>query len=127
MIGEYFNKNYWYNVAEVQSVKAQRLFHCYNAVALAYIKVLFDLLLIFTIVCCGNISNVCHKCLTRGPGRLLPSDSAPVLQYGSGPSSGFLAKILGVDTPPFLWKTQRFVLFFQGGRPTDRYLYCFLS
>jgi hypothetical protein len=29
MIGEYLNKNYCYNVAEVQSVKAQRLFHCY--------------------------------------------------------------------------------------------------
>jgi hypothetical protein len=37
--------------------------------------------------------------LTRGPGRLLPSDSAVVLQYGSGPSSDFLAKTLGVDTP----------------------------
>jgi hypothetical protein len=32
------------------------------------------------------------------PGRLKPSDSAPVLQYGSGPSSDFLAKILPVDT-----------------------------
>jgi hypothetical protein len=44
--------------------------------------------------------------LTRGPGRLLPSDSAPILQYGSGPSSDLLAKVLGADTPPFLWKTQ---------------------
>jgi hypothetical protein len=123
MIGEYLNENYCYNVAEVQRVKTQKLFHCYNAVALACIKVLFGLLLIFTIVGCGNFSKVCRKCLTRGPGRLLPSDSAPVLQYGSRPSSGFLAKILGVDTPPFLWKTQRFVLFYNGGRPTDRYLY----
>jgi hypothetical protein len=31
---------------------------------------------------------------------------APVLKYGSGPSSDFLAKMLGVDTPPFPWKTQ---------------------
>jgi hypothetical protein len=38
-------------------------FHCYNAVALAYIKVLFGLLLIFTIICCGSISKVCCKCL----------------------------------------------------------------
>jgi hypothetical protein len=42
---------------------------------------------------------------TRGPGRFLPSDSAPFLQYGSGPSSDFLAKILGVDTTPFPWNT----------------------
>jgi hypothetical protein len=104
MLGEYLNTNYCYNVAEVQSVKAQRLFHCYSTVSLACIKVLFGLLLIFMIVCCGNISKVCRKCLTRAPGRLLPSDSGPVLQYVSGPSSGFLAKILGVDTPPFLWK-----------------------
>jgi hypothetical protein len=40
--------------------------------------------------------------LTRGPGRLLPSDLAPILQYGSRPPSDFLAKILGVDTSPFL-------------------------
>jgi hypothetical protein len=33
---------------------------------------------------------------------------ALVLQNGSGPSSDFLAKILGVDTPPFLWKTDFF-------------------
>jgi hypothetical protein len=44
--------------------------------------------------------------LTRGPSQLLPSDSAPVLQYGSGPSSDFLAKIFGVDTPRFLCSTQ---------------------
>jgi hypothetical protein len=31
--------------------------------------------------------------LTKGPGRLLPSDLSPVLQCGSGPSSDFLAKI----------------------------------
>jgi hypothetical protein len=40
--------------------------------------------------------------LTRGPGLLVPSDSTPILQYGIGPSSDFLAKILGVDTPPIL-------------------------
>jgi hypothetical protein len=34
--------------------------------------------------------------------RLKSSDSAAVLQYGSGPLSDFLAKILGVDTPLFL-------------------------
>jgi hypothetical protein len=33
-------------------------------------------------------------------------DSAPVLQYGSGPSSVFLAKILGVNTALFLFNTQ---------------------
>jgi hypothetical protein len=44
--------------------------------------------------------------LRRAPGRLLPSDSAPVLQYGSEPSSDILAKTLGVDTPLFLCNTQ---------------------
>jgi hypothetical protein len=44
--------------------------------------------------------------LTRGPGRLLTSDLALVLQYGSGTSSDFLAKILGVDTPLFLCNTK---------------------
>jgi hypothetical protein len=44
--------------------------------------------------------------LTRGPGRLLPSDLAPILQYGSRPPSDFIAKILGVDTSPFLWNTR---------------------
>jgi hypothetical protein len=44
--------------------------------------------------------------LTRGPGPLLPSDSAPVLQYGSGPSSDFLAKISGVDNSLFLCNTR---------------------
>jgi hypothetical protein len=44
--------------------------------------------------------------LTRGPGRLLPSDLAPILQYGSRHPSDFLAKILGVDTSPFLWNTR---------------------
>jgi hypothetical protein len=39
------------------------------------------------------------------PNRLLPSDSAPVLQCGSRSSSNFLAKLLGVDTSPFLWNT----------------------
>jgi hypothetical protein len=37
---------------------------------------------------------------------LLLSDLALVLQYVSGPSSDFLAKILGVDTPLFLCNTQ---------------------
>jgi hypothetical protein len=46
------------------------------------------------------------KPLTRGPGRLLPSDLAPILQYGSRPPSDFLAKILGVDTSQFLWNTR---------------------
>jgi hypothetical protein len=41
--------------------------------------------------------------LTRGPGRLKPSNSAPVLQYGSRPSYDFLAKIFVVDTPLFLF------------------------
>jgi hypothetical protein len=44
--------------------------------------------------------------LTRGPGRLLPSDLAPILQYGSRPPYDSLAKILGVDTSPFLWNTR---------------------
>jgi hypothetical protein len=43
--------------------------------------------------------------LTRGPGQLSPSDSAPVLQYGSGPSD-YQAKILGVDTALFLRNMQ---------------------
>jgi hypothetical protein len=37
---------------------------------------------------------------------IVTSNSAPVLQHGSGLSSDFLAKILDVDTPPFPWKTQ---------------------
>jgi hypothetical protein len=43
--------------------------------------------------------------LTGGPGRLKPSDSPPVLQYGSGPSPDILAKILCVDTLPFIFNT----------------------
>jgi hypothetical protein len=43
---------------------------------------------------------------TRGPGCLLPSDLAPVLQHGSVFSYDFLAKILGVETPLFLRNTQ---------------------
>jgi hypothetical protein len=39
-------------------------------------------------------------------GRLLPSDSAPVLQCGSETSSDFLTKILGIDTPLFLCEAQ---------------------
>jgi hypothetical protein len=41
--------------------------------------------------------------LTRGSGRLFPSDLALVLQYGSGPFPDILAKMLGVDTPLFLF------------------------
>jgi hypothetical protein len=37
---------------------------------------------------------------------LKPSDSAPVLQYESGPSSDFLYKLLGVKTQLFLCYTQ---------------------
>jgi hypothetical protein len=40
------------------------------------------------------------------PGPLKPSDTALVLQYDSGPSSDFLARMLGVDTPLFLFKMQ---------------------
>jgi hypothetical protein len=50
--------------------------------------------------------NIIGRSLTRGPGRLLSSDLAPILQYGSRPPSDFLAKILGVDTSPFLWNTR---------------------
>jgi hypothetical protein len=62
--------------------------------------------------CIINFYEICYwySTLTRGPGQLLPCDSDPVLQYGSGPSSDFLAKILGVDTPLFLWKTQFYFL-----------------
>jgi hypothetical protein len=42
----------------------------------------------------------------RKSSRLLPSNSTPVLQYGSGSSSDFLAKILGVHTLLFLCNTQ---------------------
>jgi hypothetical protein len=44
--------------------------------------------------------------LTSGPGRLKSSNSAPVLQYGSGLSSDFLAKMWSTDTPLFLCNTQ---------------------
>jgi hypothetical protein len=53
-----------------------------------------------------NKVSILFSLLTRGPSWLLPSDSAPVLQYGSGPFCDFLAKIFGVHTPPFLWKMQ---------------------
>jgi hypothetical protein len=52
------------------------------------------------------------EALTRGSRRLEPSDSAPVLQYGGGPSSDFLDKILGVDYPLFLCNTVLFSTFF---------------
>jgi hypothetical protein len=53
-----------------------------------------------------TMAHISLMTLTMGPGRLLYSNLAPVLQYCSGLSSVFLAKILGVDTPPFLWTTQ---------------------
>jgi hypothetical protein len=37
-----------------------------------------------------------------------PSDLGPVLQYGSGPSSDFQTKILGVNTPLFLFNMPLF-------------------
>jgi hypothetical protein len=43
--------------------------------------------------------------LTRESGQMLPFDLALVLQYDSGPSSVFLAKISGANISPFLWKT----------------------
>jgi hypothetical protein len=43
---------------------------------------------------------------TTGPGQFLPSDLTPVLLYGSGSSSDFLPKILGVNTTLFLCNTQ---------------------
>lgn len=42
--------------------------------------------------------------LTREPHWLKLSASSLVLQHGSGPSSDFLFKILGVYTSPFSWK-----------------------
>jgi hypothetical protein len=51
------------------------------------------------------LKSIKNKVLTRRPGRLLPSDLAPILQYGNRPPSDFLAKILGVDTSPFLFHT----------------------
>jgi hypothetical protein len=47
---------------------------------------------------CANVS------FRRVPGRLIPSNLAPVLQYSSGTSSDFLAKILDVDISMFLCK-----------------------
>jgi hypothetical protein len=47
-----------------------------------------------------------YSAFTRGPGRLFLFNLAPVLQYGSRPSSGFLIKILGVDTLLFVWNSQ---------------------
>jgi hypothetical protein len=44
--------------------------------------------------------------VTRESGRLKPFDSSPVLQYGSGPSPEFLAKILSVNTLLFLCNTR---------------------
>jgi len=37
---------------------------------------------------------------------LKPSHLAPVLQYGSGSTSGCMAKVLGVSTPLLLYNTQ---------------------
>jgi hypothetical protein len=42
----------------------------------------------------------------KGTRLIEATDLAPVLQYGSGLSSDFLAKILRVDTPLFLWNMQ---------------------
>jgi hypothetical protein len=42
----------------------------------------------------------------RGPRWLKPSGSTPVLQYDSGPSYDFMAKILYVNTPLFLFNTE---------------------
>jgi hypothetical protein len=67
---------------------------------------LFAFLLVINCINNKNSFNMQQLSLTRRPGRLLPSDSAPGLQCGSGSSSDFRAKILGADTPPFLWKTQ---------------------
>jgi hypothetical protein len=50
-------------------------------------------------------SAVARYNLARGPGQLKSSNLALVLQYGSGPSPNFLAKILGVITSLFLCKT----------------------
>jgi hypothetical protein len=44
--------------------------------------------------------------LTRKPGRFKPSDSFPILQYGSGPHSDLLTKILRVETQLFLCNTR---------------------
>jgi hypothetical protein len=44
--------------------------------------------------------------LTVEPRGLRPSDSAPILQYGSAPSPDFLAKILCVDTELSLCNTR---------------------
>jgi hypothetical protein len=45
-------------------------------------------------------------CHARRPNQLLPSNLTVILQYGSRPSSDFLAKILGVHTSPFVWNKQ---------------------
>jgi hypothetical protein len=47
---------------------------------------------------------------TRGSSRLLCFGSARVLQCGSQPSSDFLAKMLGVDSPLFLHNTRFYFL-----------------
>jgi hypothetical protein len=44
--------------------------------------------------------------LRRGHHRLKPSNLAPVLQYVSGTSDNFLAKLRSVDTPLFLFNTE---------------------
>jgi hypothetical protein len=36
----------------------------------------------------------------------MPSDPVLLLQCGSGPYSDFVVKMLGVDTPLFIWNTQ---------------------
>jgi hypothetical protein len=50
-----------------------------------------------------NVTAFCrYFSLTNGTGSLLPSDSAPFLQHPNGRSSGFMAKMLLVDTTLFL-------------------------
>jgi hypothetical protein len=59
-----------------------------------------------------------HVLRRGGGGRLLPSDSTPSLQYGSGPSCDFLAKILDVEHST-VFSTQfyfsRFLSLLKGG------------
>jgi hypothetical protein len=44
--------------------------------------------------------------LIMGLGQSLLSDLAPILKYGSTPSSDFLVKILGVNTSRLVWHMQ---------------------
>lgn len=68
--------------------------------------------------------------LTWGPGQFLPSDSTQVLWYGSGPCSGFLAKVLGVNTQLFVCNTRfyfsRFLLLLHKSRKRRRHFVLYL-